>query len=427
MTTSFLNKSGYNTYGGKSIIENNMSIHQQLTQSCVPSTGTCNTASKFQIDFSESDNYKINEIYLDITCTNGNATPVGFTLYNPFLIFQTFKLKINGVEVSNNSDMEQVFCNVAHNMEQYLHSDEELKAGIDLFMPGANGHGGAVNAGSSAVTYFSFPLLHFFYPSLIGINAKLLTSLFFEWTFANTLGAATLNGRWCLSSTTANIWNTTDLAFSNMQYRLSLERFQNPNLLQVPKNAILPIHKYETKAYSLTWTAATDYNKINISSDFTLHNKIQGMYIYIYGSALNTAYNTATCGTVVSSMGFSVKYKSQSLIDFSNSTTHPIQKRNYLNNSYKKKFDKLMSDNFYGISTNTSQKYFVPLLYIDFSQLKIAEPHTEENITHFDNSINDWEVIVYNTAGTNFGALTMFAMLEYIDIYKLNGRQVLKA
>jgi hypothetical protein len=47
MTTKQIKTTGYNTYDHKSIIESSMSIHQQLTGSCVPQSGTVNSSSKF--------------------------------------------------------------------------------------------------------------------------------------------------------------------------------------------------------------------------------------------------------------------------------------------------------------------------------------------------------------------------------------------
>jgi hypothetical protein len=330
-------------------------------------------------------------------------------------------------EVSNNSDVEQVFCNVSKNLEKYIYSDEEIKQALNLFTPSAGGHAGVVVANSSVSKYFSFPLIEFLYPCLKGINCSLLSSILVEFTFFNDLGAATLTDRIALSSTTASIWNATNIAFSSMAYRTSIERYQTHALLQVPRNPILMFDKFETKCYNVSWTDNTGYQKINLNADYTIHNRIQGLYVYVYGSALNTAYNTATAGTVVSSMGFQIKYKSQSMVDFSNATSHPIAKRNFINRLYRQKYDKLISSNFYDISTNTTQKYYVPLLYIDFNNLKVINPDGEIAITNFDNSVNDFKIIIYNTAGTNFGALSLYAMLHYIEPYQIQGKKVLKA
>jgi hypothetical protein len=230
MSSYHLTKTGYKTYSNKNIVESNMSMHQQLTGTATPQSGTVNTNFKVVLDFSPADNYLINELYIDMTLTNSNATPVTVTLYNQWMIFSSIKCKLNGVEIANHCDNEQIFSIIAHNLEKYVKSDEELLSALNLFTYGATGHAGITVVGSGGIAYLSYPMLQFMFPELIGLNASLLTKIELEFTFTNNLGSAGLNCRFALSSTTANIWNSTDLAFGSIGYRLSIERFQNAKL-----------------------------------------------------------------------------------------------------------------------------------------------------------------------------------------------------
>lgn len=424
MTTYELNNSSnlkLYEYSGKLIMAGDKSLHHQIEDSSATLNATCNSSFKIEREFSKQDKVRLHELYLDFTLKNINTSDT-MTIFNIFLLFQQITLRIDNIELCKYDDPEKIFLLVSENLKDYLYSTEQTKAALNLFTDNSNGFNGVVIPPASQA-YISIPIFEFLTPSLKYIQANELNKIELEFKTQTNTNNAILNTRFIMNSTGNNIYNNSDFQLTDIHYRLSQEKFSKDALIKIPTSPVLLFDDFEIKPYTQSWTLGTENLRINLKNDFSTHNKIQGLYFYVYPKS-NNVFNAGNAGKVFSDFGFKVLYKSNVILDFSNYLQHRIRRRAYFTKCFRKRHGALPTDDYFKMTNgNLTQSYYSPLLYIDFNEIRIENPRAQDIVNLLDNTQSEYEIIIYNN-GTNYGDLLITAALHFNTIYSITGGSI---
>ena len=412
------------TYDGKQVMKFSTSLHENNTTTFANPL-TCRTGGQVSVDLNiRTENYNLNELLFEFDLVNTDAS-INMTLLNPFLLFQELKVFFNDQQVVHYDNAEEIFCTVADNLKRY-NKDEFVSllqtCAVSNFSNPLTGE--TINAGTTK--RFSLPFTTFVMPWLRDISpSDGVGKLSLQVKFVANYGTPSTIGRFILSSTTNNPYTDSTIRFDNIQVRHVFTRHRDALLMKVP-NAIIPIQRFAEKQYSLaSWNATTDSVRIQLSQDFSHYRNCNLIYVYLYPSSNVTAYNDSDCMKVHSSLtllGWELRWKSRTIVNFSNSTDNN-RKAKYYHDTYLKKHGKVMDDAMVSDSSDKS-KVWIPLTMIDLQSVGNGSNDDDRLVySGIANQNSDLELILYNTQGAFCaGTCLLNVVLGYTEFFNLDSK-----
>jgi len=412
------------TYDGKEVMKFSTSLHENHTTTFANPL-TCRTGGQVRVDMNiRTENYNLNELLFEFDHVNTDAT-LSQTVLNPYLFFQEIKVFFNDQQVVHYDNAEEIFCTVADNVKRY-NKDEFVSllqtTMVNNFSTPLTGE--TVAAGQTRK--WSLPFTTFIMPWLRDISpTDVVGKLSLEVKFVANYGTAASIGRFMLSSTTNNPYTDSTIRFDNIQVRHVFTRHRDPYLMRVP-NPLIPIQRFAEKQYSLSsWNATTDTQRIQLSQDFSHYRNCNLIYVYLYPSSNVTAYNDSDCMKVNSGLGligWELRWKSRTIVNFSQSTDNN-RKAKYYHDTYYKKHGKVMDDAM--ISDNTDKsKCWIPLTMIDLQSVGNGSNDDDRLVfSGIANQNSDLELILYNTQGAYCaGTCLLNVVLGYTEFFNLDSK-----
>jgi len=413
------------TYDGKEVMKFATSLHENNTTTFAnPLTTKTGGQVRVDLNIQNENNSNLNELLLEFDHVNTDGT-INQTVLNPYLLLAELKVYFNDKMVLHYDNAEEIFCTVADNVKRY-NKDEFVSllqtSMISNFSSPLNGE--TVNAGTTKK--WSLPITTFVMPWLRDISpSDGVGKLSLEVKFVPNYGTPSAIGRFMLSSTTNNPYTDNTIRFDNIQIRHVFTRHRDPILLRVP-NPIIPIQRFAEKQYPLaSWNSTTDSHRIQLSQDFSHYRNCNLIYVYIYPSSNVTAYNDTDSMKIGSSLGligWELRWKSRTIINFSQ-VTDINRKAKYYHDTYYKKHGKVMDDAMISDSTDKS-KVWIPLTMIDLQSVGNGSDDEHRLVfSGIENKNSDLELILYNTQGAYCASTCLLnVVLGYTQFFNLDAK-----
>ena len=408
------------TYAGEDVLLIKPSLlENQMTTFFNPNTCGPSSNPRCDLIFANSDEYNLNELYLEFTMNNLDAA-VSQQVFNPWLLFSEMKLSINNSEVQYLDNTEKIWLAQAAYYKRF--DDSAFKGALQELFPTNFTNGlttGETVAPLTGVT-FSLPLFVVF-PYIKDISrSQGVSRLSLEVRFQTNTGTPASIGRFITSSTTANCWTAATVNFTNVQLRQSVIKNSDPYLRSVP-NPVMPIEMHEDCAFALSWNSATDTKRLQLGQEFSHHARCHGISVYIRDDARVTTYNDADSGGRVFSginlFGIELRYKSRSIVKYD--TAPEANKRlNYYRKNQIARYGQCNTNRLNG--ADNSSVFWMPTTFIDLQNVAIADYDGERLYSGLSNADGSLELILTNNTGAFSTACVLYVVLHYYEFQHLD-------
>lgn len=371
-----------------------------------------------------SEDYNLNDLVFEFTQTNNDGT-LSQTVFNPWLLFQEFKISINNQQVVHLKTTEEIYTTVNHYVRKCGDANE-LKSLLQQNMVtnfSTPLTGETLTAGSSIT--WGLPIFKMLCPYLCGISpSQGVSRLSFEARFNPDYATAASNGRFIASSTVNNPWTSAIVTMSDCQLRQYVTRTKDPILRQMA-SPLMVIQRFQEKLFNISFNATTANQRIQINNTFSNFPVCNCIYIYSYNPAGVTAYNDADCcktDSDVSLIGWELKLNTKTLHKF-DASADKQKKVKYYSESYEKEFGKPINPEMIDNST-TLTKYWTLTSKVDLSNIAVGVNDNNREIYSGISSTNDMELTIWNTSGAYSTSTYLYVMLGYLEWFRLdsNGR-----
>lgn len=407
-------------YRGNDLHNVGKSQLEEITVQCTPPSisNPAGNVSRVELTWSNSDKYIIDDLILQWTATNSDATNAP-TWLNNFLTIDSIKLLLNKTEILYIMDRYQLMSILSLYLRQY--GSHEILQQLQKCRQATSGYAGD-SVAVSGTQYFYLPLT-WLWPCLQGfiINDG-VKFIDIEITFATNYGSV-LNGQFVVSNTTDNAYGS-NLTYSNIAIKQVLSRHYDARLYKHINPIVLLLDKFDTKIYNRSWaTAQTDNFSISLSNEFPKRSRILGLMVYAQSTALITAYNDADAALYYSGagyIGFKVKSNSRTIIDLSSTTQDLQQRRRYDLDFNRKRFSAELPQEIIAGSSNLG-KIYIPQTYIDLSNIDVENSCHQVPISGISNYDKDIDVELFCTGSIN-SSTNIYCMLHYIELVTVDGK-----
>lgn len=382
-----------------------------------PLQGGCGSIHRADWNLSSSDEFNLNELYLEFSIQNLDAV-LTQNIKNPWLLFDSFKILFNNQEVCYYDNAESIFA--AQSMYYRKFDNLQLKVEMmKLFPTNYSVVAGETIPVSSTVPW-SLPLTILF-PWLKNISrSQGLSKLSCEFSMRPNTATPASIGRFILSSTTNNCYTDATFKILNIQLRINSTKHTDPSLRSI-SNPVMVIQNFETRMYNETWNALTAQKRIQLTNEFSHRNLCFGLLVYIYNNQAVTAYNDTDCMKIdsqASLIGFQIKYKSRTIVDYS--LNSELGRRNAYHINIGEKLYKNFNHALIDLTVSDESKYWVPLTFLDFSSIDNHAPDTHHIYSGLSNSGSELEIVLTNTSGVFATSPYIYATLCYNTICQLD-------
>lgn len=412
------------TYDGKEVLKFATSLHESNTTTfCNPLT--CKTGGQVRCDLNiRTENYNLNELLFEFDHVNLDNV-LHQTVLNPYLLFQEIKVFFNDQQVVHYDNSEEIFCTVANNVKSYSKDDFVSLLQTNVVSNFSNPLAGeTVNAGTTKK--WSLPFTTFIMPWLRDISpSDGVGKLSLEVKFVPNYSTPSAVGRFMLSSTANNPYTDSTIQFNNIQIRHVFTRHRDASLLKIP-SPLIPIQRFAEKQYALSsWNSTNDSLRIQLSQDFSHYKNCNAIYVYAYPSANVSSYNDADCmrvGSSVGLFGWELRWKSRTILNFSNATD-ANRRCKYYHDTYYKKHGKVMDDAMVSDNTDKS-KVWIPLTMVDLQSVGNGSNDDDRLVfSGISNQNSDLELILYNNQGAYCnGTCLLNVVLGYTEFFNLDAK-----
>lgn len=400
---------GFPQYLGKACVRKEFTF--DYTQEINPIPGK---SFEINIEFTDRENKAkngtIQDHVIEINFTNASGDGT-LTFNNVYKMFKSVELRENGVQVDKLRDMNEVFVRASENLFR-----ENMKAPNDW----ANEVARNLNLTGETLPYFTvsnsgtaylrLSLLNLF-PKLANRHTQSFgqLKLIFSFCDSGSVGDVAL---FCASSTTTNNYATIvansikirTIVLTNPDPRLILNTRQDWNRM------------YDTVVRNGAFnTAGTDYAKVNLKNDFTSHENCVGMYIYAESPDNRAAYNSANASmyaTLPETICPVITLDGETILDHKDATTKLIDRRRYCLDVHKSNWSTSLDP--LALGSGNMSKMHMPVYYIDFKNLPVAE-NQEEVLCGIPSSTN-LDIQAYcGSTGVDANNTNVYFVLVYLQ------------
>ena len=404
--------------GKKQIYQIGELSNENITVSCVPPSGVVpGSITRCSLTWgSDSNNLIVDDIVFDAVVSNASAEDNIF--FNPYLRFSSVKLFVNGTEVAYHKDQQSIVSAVSHYCRQ--NGEDSITQAIMKFVINSTVTSGDTNVANNVPLQLNLPILSVLFPEWVGfVVNSLVYKMDFEFVMTSNFGSPSSNAVFTKSSGVNNSY--ASVSYGSIALRQLCTRCSDARFLKTVSNKVL-LKKWMTKSYSCDFgTADTRSQIINLKNDFSSLNRILGAYLYVQSGALLTTYNDADACRMFSkhtNIGWKLILNSKVLIDYSASSTHAKDRRDYQNEFNLKRWGTRPHRT---LLTNgdTIPEVFNLCTYIDLTGIDVFDDETEL-IGGISNQNNNFELHVYTGAATVNASSTLYCVLEYLEMAEFN-------
>lgn len=400
---------GYPQYIGKSAVRKEYVY--QYTQEINPIPSKAFEITVEQTDRNNNDkNGNIQDIILegDFTNTDGSGNCVFDNVYK---MFNEVELREDGVIVDKLRDNNDVFLRASENLfRDNMKSSNDLACEISRNLNITGETLPSFTVADSGTAYLRLSILNLF-PKLRNRNTRSFGKLTLKFTFA-PIQAASLQTLYVKSSTTVN--NFATVVANNLALRTIVNTNPDPRLILNSQKDWIRVYDTKVKTGAFN-TAGTDSLKVNLKNDFTLHNNCVGMYVYAESPDNRTAHNSANASMYASlpeTICPVISLDGDVILDHKHADSKLIDRRRYCLDAHKSTWSTSLDP--LALGSGNMSKIHVPVYYIDFTNLGVAE-NQEQVLTGISSQTNmDIQVFCGNT-GVDADNTNMYFSLVYLQ------------
>ena len=396
-------------------------LENQMTTFFNPNTCGPSGNPRCDLIFANSDEYNLNELYLEFTLNNLDPV-ITQTIYNPWLIFSEMKVSVNNQELLYLDNAEKIFMAQAAYYKRFT-ADDFSGALQELFPTNfttalTSGEVSVVSAGKT----YSLPLFVLF-PFLKDISrSQGVNRLSVELRFQTNTASASSIGRFITSSTASNCYTATTVSFSNIQLRQSVIKNSDPYLRNVP-NPVMPMEMFEDRQFAVSWNSLADTKRLQIGQEFSHHQRCTGLSVYIRDDARVTTFNDADSGGRIFStldlFGIELRYKSRSIVKFD--TANESNKRlNYYRKNQLARYGAINHNRLN--NADNSSVFWMPNVFIDLQNVGVADYDGEKLYSGLSNADGSLELILTNTTGVFSTGCVLIVVLHFYEFKHLDAK-----
>ena len=372
----------------------------------------CGNTSECKVEWTDPTTFGvIKDLRWEAQCTSDGTN--GLTFYNPFLFFDSIVLYINGTEVDNLHNQDEIRTRV-NLWERSLNPNEFYSEKQRYLNQTGSSVGGLVIA-ATGTTYIRLPLINLFpylqdrYNNSFGQGG----SIRIVWRYANNGGSTATVGQFCVASSTTNTLPL--IALSGIQVKSVIQKVTNPYLIMNPNQALDIVHKadcvYKNGAFN---TADVDYFKFNLKTDFPQRNCCRYLFLYAESNSNRTAYNDTDNGVMVSipeSICIEVRFNTIVVFTHRMSAQDLIARRRYNYDVQLANFGPILPEAM--TSGNNINKYLVMLCCIDFANIETLGGLHEGVLSGISSNTNVDVYVYCGTTGVHASDTNMHACLVW--------------